>query len=909
MKRVVIILCVIVCACGVLQSALSAGEVPDRLLNQMVLDAHNKGTSKKDYKSFDQITSIGQTFTTGANITEIGRIAVGVAWFNDQWTKDESLALTLWDSPAKANKLAENEIPYKWRAWEGDVLMFTLNAKVQPSTPYYFELTVKGGDGKIMGIYNGMDYDGSAYENGNKAERNIWFQVHSRPTFDRDKLYSDMLSNWNMDYPGLEKMKSAYQAKDWDKAIDALIAYYEARPELVDPNDVIKLDPKYDRAYADLVMDKKIKDSNGEIVDLGPNWNYFRSWPTRGGVGLTRNGIMGHFRAGYLRTGDESFAKGYNDMMASMIEQLPCPLRSGGINPGAKDINPSPGAGITGGSMWSGLSIGARMNQMWYFYSGMHSSPSFTRDVRAAMIFNMVNMMDVLAIQRGGGNWQTQMMSALYEASDRHPELVNSRARFEKSLANLMDNLWIVSRPDGATQEPTSNYHTLMVNRFLRTLEKCKEKSIPIEQKYVDRVEKILDYTMYATQPDGRMPSTGDTFNYKNGLDLLSRGAAYYGRSDYLWVATKGAEGTPPLATSCQFPVSGWFVMRSDWSPDGLYLNLHNGISMGHGHADEMQIVVNAYGSPLIIDPGCFIYGTAKQGEMATTKRHATVSVDGRNTVTAKGESKWASMRTIDYYNGTNAGFSDLDGITHTRKIAFLKPQSAGSGGGYWVMSDTANGSGEHDITSTFPFALGTTATMDASGACHTNNKTGNILIVPSPGSLLKGERFDTDFPLNDQLQPAQAARYTGNVQLPATFATALVPYKGGNSPRVKMEQITGDAYRVNTEWGFDYVCFASAKSDAVAFEGDGLVVRDAGKKIRSLAWVNGTSASIGGKQIASAEKSVANLELIYDGDTLTIFASRSEPTLKVAALGVKHLRVGYGPAKEITGAVVEPFK
>lgn len=895
---VCVMLSMVILFCG----SVCAGEVLDRLLNQMVIDAQNDGPNRKDYKSITSENPIGQTFATGPNIVEISRVAVAVAYWNEEWTKDESLVLTLWDSPRKTARIASQEMPYKWKDWEGSVAMFTLNANVKPSTKYYFELTVNGGNGSITGVFTGEKYDGTAYEGGKPVDKNIFFQIHGRVPFDRDKLYSEMLSKWDMNYPGLEKVKAAYQAKNWDKAVDELIAYYEARPDLVDPDDVVKVDPKYDRSYNDLVVkEMKIKVANDEIVDLGPNWNHYRTWPTRGGVGLTRSGIMGQFRGGYLKTGDEMFAAKFSELMASMIENQPSPLRAGAIAPGRKGLNPAPPTGIMGGSMWAGLSIGARMNQMWYYYSGLHSSPNFTRDARAAMIFNMVNMIDVLSIQKGGGNWDTQMSTALYEAADRHPELKMSGEWIKESMAAIFDNLMTVSRADGPTQEPTSNYHTLMLNRFLRILENCREKNISVDPKYVKRVEKIVEYTMYATQPDWRMASTGDTFNYKDALDLLMRGAKYFNRSDFLYVATKGLQGTPPAGTSCQFPIMGWFVMRSDWTPDARFLYLHNGDNLGHGHADELQTVISAYGSAIVVDPGCYIYGTPKQTELSKTRRHPTVTVDMADTVTQKGKSQWVSMNSADLYIGTNAGYRGLDGVTHTRKIAFLKPD-------YWVISDTANGSGEHEVTVNYPFAKDIAAVIDpATGNCRTNNAAGNMVIAPVADSAFKGECYETDFPRGDRLYPAQALKYSAKLQLPATFAAALVPFKGKNAPKASVTSVAPDCYKVDLADGTDYVCFAGLTTSDVTFGGDALVLRTGSRGLKSAVWLNGLSVSYKGQEIAYAAKPVGKLELVWDGDLLTI-SGDIEPSLKIKAMGAKRFRVGYGPVREVNAAVIEPY-
>jgi len=879
-----------------------AGPNLDRILNNMILDVHNGSINRDDYKTITPEVPIGQTFTTGPNIVEVSRIAVAQAYWHETWTQDESLVLTLWDSPAKKNLIAQAEMPYKWREWEGQVIMYTLNAKVQPNTQYYFELTVKGGDGKIVGVFLGSNYEGGgAFEGGRPAEKNIWFEVHGRSVFDRDAAYADRFAMWNLDYPGLEKVKAAVSRKDWDAAVDELIRYYESKPELVDPSLRPKKNPQYDASYDELVLDKKIKDDEGNIIDLGPNWNHFRTWPTRGGVGLTRSGIMKNLAGAYRNTADEKFAKGFNELMFNLLNDIPSPLRAGVIKPDAKNVNPAPPSGIAGGSMWAGLSIAARMNQMWYFYSSVAASPNFTRDIRAAMIFNMVDMARVLSMQKGGGNWDSQMSTALYELAERHPELAQSKEWFNQGLNSMLANLWSISRSDGTIQEPTFGYTTLVINRFRKLLDTCKRLNISIDPKYVKRVEKSIEYLMYSTEPNGDLPSRGDTFNFVDSKEQLIWAADYYNRDDFLYIATGGKQGRIPTGASMLFPIGGWLTMRSDWGPDALYLNLHNGKNMGHGHADELSICIDAYGSKLVIDPGCYTYGTPEQTEISKSRNHATVTVDDKDTITEYGENSWVTTGTIDYYNGTNAGYEDLENVKHTRRILFLKPD-------YWVIRDSVTGEGEHKITSRFPFLPGEIDLDAKTGICRTKNAGGNLMIVPDSGSDFVAQVYTYNFP-RDGLKPAPGVSYSKKTTLPANLSYALIPYKGTKAPKASFNRIADNAFRVSRADGTDFVVFDNVSSADVEFKGEALVARESGSAVKSIGWVNGTEVKLHGCMIASSSKPIKSLELIRDGDTLLIRSSCSEPTLKVAALGARRYRVGFGPIKAVSSAVIEPFR
>ncbi len=888
--------------CLLLSMGALAGQVLDRLLNQMILDATNGRPDSKHTKTIS--TPTGQTFTTGADTVEVSRIAVGVAWWSESWTADETLVLTLWDSPARTTKVGEAECPHKWREWEFGVIMFTLDAKVKPSTQYYFELTIRGGDGRIDGAFLGDSYEGGgAFEDGKPISRSIWFEVHSRPRFDRDAAYAERFANWNLDYPGLEKVKAAVAKKDWDAAVDALIAYCEARPDLIEADLAKpKRDPTFDTRAADMAVDMKTKDDEGNIIDLGPNWNYFRTWRTRGGVGLTRTGLRGPFAAAYRATGDEKYAKAFNDMMFSFIDNLPCPLRSGIIKPGEKNVNPSPGPGIAGGSMGGSIGRSTRMNQMFYWYSSFVHSPSFTRDMRAGMIFEMVDSANVIDAQKGGGNRAAIMAAALYEFADRYPELKKSKEWFRKGLDDLFANLMEVVNRDGPLHEPTYGYHCLTVNRYTSTILKCRQWGLEVKPEWEKRTEKALEFILYSMQPtDFRCPPRGDSGS--SGIDgtaYLLRMADYYKRPDFLWAGTKGKQGRPPLATSWQFPSDGWFMMRSDWTRDALYMNIRNGYNGSHGHADHNSITLSAYGTNLIADPGVYAYGTAETNELMSTRSHATVTVDDRGTNKNKGPNTWASTRSADFFTGTNTGYQGIDGVTHTRKIVFLKPD-------YWVVDDTINGTGEHEVAVRYTFHP-MELKLGPGGIFSTGNQEGNLIIAPFPGSGFAAENAVYQVPGHGGMQPAPVAKYTKKGQLPLEFAAVLRPFKGSKRPSVRAERLIGGALKIGGPDGTDYVCFGGTSGE-VAFTGDTLALRTSAGRVTSAAWVRGTSVSLGGREIASSSSSIENLELAWDDGILTVHSSSNEPSLKVATMGARLLRVGCDPARPITGVMVEPFR
>lgn len=120
--------------------------------------------------------TVGQTFKTKPNQTTISYIQAGID--KAGWGANESVKLTLWDSPSKATKIAERTLT---GTPDSSYPMFKLNAAVNPDTSYYMEFSIEPVNGSVS-VYasqKGVDWDsnGTAYQSGQPADFDLWFTV------------------------------------------------------------------------------------------------------------------------------------------------------------------------------------------------------------------------------------------------------------------------------------------------------------------------------------------------------------------------------------------------------------------------------------------------------------------------------------------------------------------------------------------------------------------------------------------------------------------------------------------------------------------------------------------------------------------------------------------------------------
>ncbi len=812
-------------------SSGACGPLLDEILNCLKLDAHTKARDEARVCGIEPGRAVGQTFVTGDGVEQVFRIAVWQAFWHESWQPDESLVMTLWDSPQKRAQYGRFAIPYQRRMWEGAVPMFTVDARVQPNRSYYFELTVEveplrpakiprewlfaesrpgfaGGDGKIFGVGTARDDypNGQAYVGGEPQNYDLWFQIHVRKKTDRDALYREAFDRFDLNYPPLKRVRDAVQKRDWDRAASELVRHFESRADLVPPERrQPKFDPDYDTRHADFVCEQKLLVVSGATgidvganwrknivgstvttVDLGPNWNHFALWPERGGVGLTRSGLRRFLAEAYAKTGNEKYAKAWNDMLTQLFIHLPSPLRAGVYKPD-ETIIAALSPGIAGGSMWSGLSIGARMAHGFAYYSWFVSSPNFTQDVRAAFIINLGEMADVLERQKGGGNWETQMADSLFDFGLEYPEFKGAKRWVQQGFQTLIKNALSSVRPDGVLQEPTINYHLLVMGRYASVIERARQLNLPVPDEMVKLTEKMHEFVMSSALPDSTLPLWGDA-NPAVTVESLVRGATLFKRDDFSFVATKGQKGTPPRLTSVGFPNGGFYYMRTGWQPDAHYLAIRCGPFGSHGHHDVLSLIASSFGKMILIDPGVYIYGTPESSELSGTKSHNTITVDNRDASSGQSDA-WVTSERFDFFAGHNDGYRGLKDVRHHRRVWFLKPFDGGAG--LWVVLDDVMGEGRHEAALRYRFARLKVQHDSALRQTWTNESDGNLLV-----RVL--ERPQTQMELSegiaatswDRLTKVPVASFRQQGKLPLAFTSLLLPFRGATPPTCEAQLI-----------------------------------------------------------------------------------------------------------------------
>ena len=402
-------------------------------------------------------------------------------------------------------------------------------------------------------------------------------------------------------------------------------------------------------------------------------------------------------------------------------------------------------------------------------------------------------------------NHRTLELCAIFLAAVVFPEFAESTEWLRWSKDELAKNIQSDLQPDGVHCEQSTDYHHLVLKNYLWIKKLALLNQIEMPAEFDLLVKKALEFSLYSHRPDGMIPALSDG-DSRCFLDLLQQGYELYGGEDLLYVASRGAQGQPPVSRSKGFPHAGYYVLRSGWGDqteayqDERYLIFDCGpLGVGnHGHLDLLSFEAYAYGTPLIMDPGRYTYDESGpvnwRVRFRATAAHNTVLVDGRNQTRYEWkknrfkisgpEPEWESKAFIhepglDYLHGVAR--SHEYPVVHERKLLFINRE-------YWVIVDLLRAPESH--TYDLLFHLSPPAQDQVSIMV-----SDNTLSIHSPQLILAQPLIPNVRP---SIQEGFVSRVYGEkhrapiVQLTqhdssTCFLTVLYPYRG-DKPNISVE-------------------------------------------------------------------------------------------------------------------------
>jgi len=532
-----------------------------------------------------------------------------------------------------------------------------------------------------------------------------------------------------------------------------------------------------------------------------------------------------HFRQlseAYWNTGQEKYAEEIARQILDWTSSMPRPMLSNGNS--------------VGHYAWQTLTTGIRLADTWpqALYRCM-GSPAFDANLLAEIMKSVREQARHLVKWPSSGNWLTAESNGLFTAGMLFPEFKEAadwrRIAIERLYKQLDDEVY----PDGMEYELAAGYNNWVVTEFAHILEMAEMNGLrgELPADYQDKLQKMFNYLLFASMPNGAIPGLNDSGN-SDVRGLLTTGHKLFPeREDFRFVATAGAWGEAPEQTSYAFPWSGHYVMRSGWDANATFLLFDAGpYGMGHQHEDKLHFVLWSKGRQHLLDPGNFSYDRSRwRRYVLETYGHNTVMVDGENQnrgakretywwpkpwqgdAPPENDTRWASTPEYDFAAGIYSdGYGEKNAIdvTHTRRVLYLKQQDL------FVVLDALEPADEAEHTYEALFHLDTeeAQTLDAGVVRTLNEGQSNLQITPAPVLNVEIVKGKQDPPVqgwaNGPWRAIPTAIYKTSGSGTVRMAFVLEPVAAGEEPKVTAAKV------LTTEPGFAAVEISLADGGSI---------------------------------------------------------------------------------------------
>jgi hypothetical protein len=386
-----------------------------------------------------------------------------------------------------------------------------------------------------------------------------------------------------------------------------------------------------------------------------------------------------HLAAAFAQTGESRYQRTWEGLVSSWIEQVPLGTES--TDTVARRL-------LNWVYAWSELAQASA-------FAGLESGLERT-------------LLDSLAAQAGwlrehltaARNHRTLELYALFICAVALPSLDPDRELLGFALTQLDENLTADFRSDGVHVEASTHYHLIVLRSFVGLRVNARRFEITLPPRFDERLQRALDFAMHCHRPDGQIPALSDS-DAGSYAELLRLAACELNRQDYLYVATRGARGTPPGARNVSFPAGGYHVQRSGWGERRRPFEHERFLIFdcgplgdgGHGHYDLLSVELAAGGHPLVLDPGRYTYhedSSHLRRWFKGTAAHNTVCVDGLDqTAYRAGKPKGPVAEGTLLARTQAPGLDVLWGLAvspryearHARRVIFVDDD-------YWLFED-----------------------------------------------------------------------------------------------------------------------------------------------------------------------------------------------------------------------------
>lgn len=519
-------------------------------------------------------------------------------------------------------------------------------------------------------------------------------------TLEAQQLRKEAFDLLNLDYPGLEKVKAAYTAQQWDEAAVALLDYYRHRTGITHPDvDLQHLTiSKEEQKWADdglehtFFVHKGYQPSYNYGKDI--NWQY---WPVQDNElrwQLHRHKWFTPMGKAYRLSGDEKYAKEWVNQYIDWIVKNP-------LTKVEKEEYELVSAGEVKGDAdnvrfaWRPLEVSNRLQDQTCQFLLFNTAAAFTPEFLTEFLVNYHrHAVHILGNYSDEGNHLLFEAQRMVYAGVFFPEYKDAPAWRESGISILNREIKKQVYADGGQYELDPHYHLAAINIFCKALRMADMNGFRQEfpAEYVNTVKNMIEFYTNVCFPDYSNPCFSDAKmgdrpaeirNYQEWLEIFP---------DCEWIryyATEGREGSLLPYLSHGALSSGFFTFRNGWKQDATVMVVKAG-PKGEWHCqpDNGTFELWFNGRNLFPDSGSYVYAGDEEvmklrNWFRQTNVHNTLTLDGKNLETTQSVTKlWQPDGKEQILVTENPHYKDLK---HRRTVFFVDQT-------YYVIVDEAVG-------------------------------------------------------------------------------------------------------------------------------------------------------------------------------------------------------------------------
>lgn len=451
----------------------------------------------------------------------------------------------------------------------------------------------------------------------------------------------------NLDYPGLEKVKTAFEAGDKYTALVKLLDYYRTRVDVVNRN-VNLFNPtitEADQKIADYALDYKFyvkgfadkdgtpysfKGKDGQLI----NWELEVEGVTDQEFRYQRHRhqwMLPQAKA-YAVSKDERYIESWKTVYQDWLKTYP-------YEDGTK-FPPEGGSENDKDYQWKGLQVAERVisqiDIMAYFIQSKNFTPEWLSTFLAAFAKH-VECMRINYYQ--SGNILLTQAQAVTMAGILMPEFKNAEIWANEGAAKMTEQIGAQFNDDGVQIELDPSYHISAISdayeAYLTAEDNNKENLF--SPTYLAQLETPAKFTMDITYPNFSIEDFNDTRSSTWSKSVLQKNfrkyvAMFPNNTDFQYMAS--GKGMTPDYLMASYPTSGYYVLRSGWEETDAMLILKNNNDprkSWHCQSDNGTFGLYYNGHNFFPDAGVYAYSGGSRTTYAQTKMHNTLTVQSKN--------------------------------------------------------------------------------------------------------------------------------------------------------------------------------------------------------------------------------------------------------------------------------------